>query len=50
VPGKGWFVILRTSSPKESFFTKDWLIGEIQEAKIGIVLIQIARSRGEETT
>jgi hypothetical protein len=29
-PDKGWFTILRLYSPKESFFTKDWRIGEVE--------------------
>jgi hypothetical protein len=29
-PGKGWNVILRLYSPKESFFTKTWQVGEIE--------------------
>ncbi|WP_231734099.1 DUF1254 domain-containing protein [Calycomorphotria hydatis] len=29
-PEKGWFIILRLYSPKESFFTKDWQVSEIE--------------------
>jgi hypothetical protein len=30
VPGKGWFTLLRLYSPLESFFTKEWRLGEIE--------------------
>jgi hypothetical protein len=30
-PGKGWFTILRLYSPLETFFTKQWRPGEIEE-------------------
>jgi len=30
MPGKGWFVILRLYSPLESFFTREWRIGEVE--------------------
>jgi hypothetical protein len=33
MPGKGWFVILRLYSPKESFFNKTWRPSEIQLVK-----------------
>lgn len=32
-PDKGWFVILRLYSPLESFFTKEWKMGEIELVK-----------------
>jgi hypothetical protein len=33
MPGKGWFTILRLYSPRESFFTKEWRISEIEMVK-----------------
>ena len=30
VPGKGWFTLLRLYSPLESFFTREWRLGEIE--------------------
>lgn len=33
VPGKGWFTILRLYSPLESFFTKEWRLGELELVK-----------------
>src|SRR6476646_265383 len=33
MPGKGWFVLLRLYSPKESFFTKKWRLSEIELVK-----------------
>ena len=32
-PGKGWFTILRLYSPRESFFTKEWRLSEIELVK-----------------
>jgi hypothetical protein len=32
-PDKGWFVILRLSSPLEPFFDKTWRIGEVEEVR-----------------
>jgi hypothetical protein len=29
VPGKGWFMLLRLYSPRESFFTKEWRPSEV---------------------
>ena len=29
---KGWFTLLRLYSPRESFFTKEWRLGEIEPA------------------
>ena len=33
MPGKGWFTLLRLYSPKESFFTKEWRLSEIELVK-----------------
>jgi len=33
MPGKGWFTILRLYSPRESFFTKEWRLSEIELVK-----------------
>ena len=33
MPGKGWFLLLRLYSPKESFFTKKWRPSEIELVK-----------------
>ena len=33
MPGKGWFLLLRLYSPKESFFTKTWRPSEIELVK-----------------
>jgi hypothetical protein len=33
MPGKGWFTILRLYSPLESFFTKEWRLGEVELVK-----------------
>jgi hypothetical protein len=30
MPGKGWFLLLRLYSPKESFFDKTWRPSEIE--------------------
>jgi hypothetical protein len=30
MPGKGWFMLLRLYSPRESFFTKAWRPGEVE--------------------
>ena len=29
MPGKGWFMLLRLYSPRESFFTKAWRPSEV---------------------
>ena len=33
MPGKGWFTLLRLYSPRETFFTKEWRLSEIELAK-----------------
>jgi len=33
MPGKGWFTLLRLYSPKDSFFTKEWRLSEIELVK-----------------
>jgi len=33
MPNKGWFILLRLYSPKESFFTKEWRISEVELVK-----------------
>jgi hypothetical protein len=33
MPGKGWFLLLRLYSPKESFFDKSWRPSEIELVK-----------------
>jgi hypothetical protein len=30
VPGKGWFTLLRLYSPLEAFFTREWLLREVE--------------------
>ena len=30
MPGKGWFTILRSYSPLEAFFTKEWRPSEVE--------------------
>jgi hypothetical protein len=32
MPGKGWFTLLRLYSPRETFFTKEWRLSEIELA------------------
>jgi hypothetical protein len=33
MPGKGWFMLLRLYSPKESFFDKTWRLSKVELVK-----------------